>query len=84
MILALDLPQELSDELSAEAARLGLPLNEYALRVLSSGRVAGEMPKMGAELVSYWQSTGLIGTRPEIADSQEHARMLRGRAEARG
>jgi hypothetical protein len=84
MILALDLPQELSDELSAEAAQLGLSLNEYALRVLSSGRVAGEMPKTGAELVSYWQSAGLIGMRPEIADSQEHARMLRGQAEARG
>jgi hypothetical protein len=84
MILTLDLPQELGDELSAEAARMGLPVTEYALRILATGRAAGDMPKTGAELVAYWQREGLIGTRPDIADSQEHARMLRRQAETRG
>ena len=79
MILTLDLPQELGDQLSAEAARLGLSVVEYAVRILSMGRAVWDMPKTGAELVSYWQREGLIGTRPEITDSQEHARTLRSR-----
>lgn len=40
----LDLPQELEEELSAEAARLNLPLSEYVLRILSTKRTAGTMP----------------------------------------
>ena len=35
--LMLDLPAELEKELSAEAARRGLPLSEYALRLLAEG-----------------------------------------------
>lgn len=38
-------------------------------------------PKTGAELVGYWQDEGLIGTRPDIDDSQEYARTLRAIAE---
>jgi hypothetical protein len=38
-------------------------------------------PKTGAELVAYWQSEGLIGTRPDIADSQAYARGIRRQAE---
>lgn len=84
MTITLDLPQELERELSAEAARQGVPLSEYALRLLATGRPARPMPKTGAELVSYWQSEGLIGTRSDIADSQIHARVLREQAERRG
>jgi len=83
MGITLDLPQELESELSAEATRLGLPPAEYALRVLSAGRTVGTMPKNGAELVAYWQSEGLIGTRADISDSQEYARKLRDQAERR-
>jgi hypothetical protein len=38
MDLVLDLPAELESELTAEANRLGLPLKEYALRILAVGR----------------------------------------------
>jgi hypothetical protein len=83
MEITLDLSQELESELSIEAERLGLPLSEYVLRVLSTGRPVGTTPKTGAELVDYWQNEGLIGMRPDIADSQEHARLIRKIAERR-
>jgi hypothetical protein len=41
-----------------EATRLGLSLSEYALRLLSSGRVMGNLPTTGAEMVAYWQREG--------------------------
>jgi hypothetical protein len=83
MSVAVDLPEELEKELSAEAAELGLSLPEYVLRVLSTGIVIGKKPQTGAELVEYWQDEGLIGTRSEITDSQEHAGQIRNRAERR-
>jgi predicted nucleic acid-binding protein len=79
MSLVLDLPAELENELSAEAAQLGLPLTEYVMRVLSGVRTA----RSGAELVAYWQSAGLIGSRPDITDAAEHARALREKAQSR-
>ena len=83
MRIILDLPQELERELSLEAAQLGLPLAEYVLRLLATGRIVGNIPKTGAELMAYWQREGLIGTRPDIADSQKHAREIRAAAEKR-
>jgi hypothetical protein len=83
MRIILDLPQELERELSLEAAQLGLPLAEYVLRLLATGRIVGNIPKTGAELLAYWQNEGLIGTRPDIADSQKHAREIRAAAEKR-
>lgn len=83
MSIALDLPEELENELSAEAAQLGLSLPEYVLRVLSTGVVVGKRPKTGAELVDYWENEGLIGTRSDITDSQQHARQIRNEAERR-
>lgn len=83
MSIMLDMPRELEDELSAEAARLGLPLSEYVVRILATGRPRSFLPKTGAELVEFWQSEGLVGSRPEIADSQEHAHTLRRQAERR-
>jgi hypothetical protein len=38
MSLVLDLPPELETELAAEAARLGLPLAQYVLRLLAAAR----------------------------------------------
>jgi hypothetical protein len=83
MTLTLDLPKELESELSAEAARLGLPLPEYARRLLAAGRAPGATPKTGAELLAYWRREEVIGSRPDIADSQEHARAIRREAEKR-
>jgi hypothetical protein len=83
MSLVLDLPPDLESELSAEAARLRLPLSEYALRLLSLKQLPVPQPRNGAELLTYWQSEGLIGTRPDIADGPDHARELRQKAEKR-
>jgi cyanophycinase-like exopeptidase len=83
MTLTLDLPPKLVDELATEAARLGLSVSEYAARVLSQDRSLRVAPRTGADLVAYWQEEGLVGTRPEIADSESYARDLRREAERR-
>lgn len=83
MSITLDLPEELESELSAEAARLGLSLPEYALRLLAGARTGEDRPQSGAELIEYWRVEELIGARPDIGDSQAHARQLRERAERR-
>jgi hypothetical protein len=83
MSILLNLPPELESELAAEAAQLGLPLAEYALRLLSGGRISAPQPRNGAELLAYWQREGLVGTRPDIKDGPGHARALRQRAEKR-
>lgn len=81
MSLVLNLPPELESDLASEAAHLGLPLPEYALRLLAGGpRLT---PRTGAELLAYWQGEGLVGTRPEITDAPAHARALREQAQRR-
>ena len=85
MTLTLDLPQELERKLSAEAERLGLPLEQYALRRLDEAPTSTDSrPKDGAQLVAYWRREGVIGSRPDIENSQTHAREIRRRAERRG
>jgi hypothetical protein len=83
MSLVLDLPSELETELAAEAARLGLPLPEYALRLLAGGRNLRPAPRSGAELLAYWQGEGLVGTRTDIPDAPARARALREQAQRR-
>jgi hypothetical protein len=83
MSLVLDLPVELEKELAADAARLGLPLTEYVLRLLAGGRPPSPAPHTGAELLAYWQSESLIGTRSDIADGPAHARAIREEAQRR-
>jgi hypothetical protein len=83
MNIYLDLPADLEAELSTEASQLNLPLPEYVLRILSTRQVLSKLPKTGAELVAYWQSEGVINSRPDITDSQVHARHLRHEAETR-
>lgn len=83
MNINLDLPSELEDELSIEASQLKLPLTEYILRILSLRPFLQTPPKTGAELVTYWESTGVINSRSDISDSQEYARRLRHEAETR-
>ncbi|TVP69656.1 MAG: hypothetical protein EA342_02990 [Leptolyngbya sp. LCM1.Bin17] len=83
MNISIELPSDLENELSAEASQLKLPLAEYILRVLSFRPFLQNPPKTGVELVSYWESVGVINSRPDITDSQEHARRLRDQAEHR-
>jgi len=81
--ITLELPSELEHELATEASQLKLPLSEYILRVLSFRPFLQNPPKTGVELVAYWESVGVINSRPDIADSQEYARRLRDQAEHR-
>lgn len=83
MNVSLDLPSDLENELSTEASQLRLSLTEYILRILSFRPFLQNPPKTGAELVAYWESTGVINSRPDIVDSQEYARELRHKAETR-
>ena len=83
MDITLELPSELEGELSTEASLLKLPLAEYILRVLSFRPFLQNPPKTGIELVAYWESVGVINSRPDITDSQEHSIRLRRAAETR-
>lgn len=84
MKLTLELPVELEAELSAEAAELGVPVAEHALQILTERVLLdASRVKTGADLVAYWRRHNLIGTRPEITDSQSHARAIREQAERR-
>ena len=86
MTILLDLPGDLEEELAAEAARRGLPLAEYAVRVLAESRSTTadtDRPLTGAELVEYWQREGIIGSRPDIEDPVAFARALRERSQNR-
>jgi hypothetical protein len=83
MTISLDLPLELENELSAEASQLQLPLSEYILRVLAFRPFLQNPPKTGLDLVAYWESVGVINSRPDITDSQDHARRLRDQSEHR-
>ncbi|WP_055073581.1 hypothetical protein [Pseudanabaena sp. 'Roaring Creek'] len=83
MAITLDLPQELEQELSVEAGKISLSLPEYILQLLAVRKFLEGQLRTGTELVSYWQSEGLINSRPEIMDSQEYARQIRHVAEHR-
>ncbi len=83
MTLTLYLPDDLEAKLAREASQQGLALSEYVLRVLANGAPSGECLGTGAELVAYWQSEQLVGSRSDIGDSQVHARELRTQAERR-
>ena len=83
MNVSIELPSDLENELSAEASQLKLPRSEYILRVLSFRPFLQNPPKTGVELVAYWESIGVINSRPDITDSQEHARRLRDQTEHR-
>lgn len=79
MTVSLSLPSDLE----IEASKLNSPLDEYILRILSLRSFLPNPPKNGAELVAYWESVGVIGSRPDITDSQKYAQEIRNRAETR-
>ena len=83
MTLTLELPKDLERRLTTEAVRLGLPVEQYALRLHDDAPKTRTQPTNGAELVAFWQREGVIGSRPEIEDSQVHARRIRRQAEKR-
>jgi len=58
-------------------------IDNHLMRSRSTGVITGEIPQTGAELVEYWHKEGVIGTRPDVIDSQAHARQIREDAERR-
>lgn len=82
MTLKLELTQDLEKRLTGEAARLGMAVEQYVLQLLRNSSTGGSRSK-GAELVAFWRKEGVVGSRPDIDDSQEHARALRDRAQRR-
>lgn len=84
MTLTIDLTPEIEARLQAAAARHGLPVEEYALRVLDLGISADALPMTGAEALAYWKREGVIGLFSDRPDSPEFARELRRLAETRG
>lgn len=82
MKLVLDIPSELEAELSAKAELAGKDLQAYLLQVLVSNPPA-RPPANGRELVAYWKSEQLIGTREDIEDSAKYARKLRQQSQHR-
>jgi hypothetical protein len=83
MSLVLELPSALEAELTSEAAREGVPLAEYTLRLLVAARQSQVSPATGVNLVAYWRAEGLVGARNDIVDPAEHARQVRQQAEQR-
>ena len=83
MSIVLELPPELESELAVEAARLQLPLSEYALRLLVTRPHSDSKPSTGAELLQYWLNADLVGSRPDITDTAAYSRILRQQAETR-
>jgi len=83
MTLTLELPSDLERELAAEAERLGLSLDEYAVQVLATHGTSNSSPRNGAELVALLEAEGVIGARADITDPSAYARELRARAEHR-
>jgi hypothetical protein len=61
MTLTLELPHDLEHRLTTEAARLGLPVEQYALRLLGDLPKVEDRPTNGAELVAFWRREGVIG-----------------------
>ena len=84
MSKTVELPDDLADALSGEAAKAGMSLSEYAVRLLATVHPPAENVRTGADLVAYWQAEGVIGSCPDLPDSQEYARQLRDRAQRRG
>ena len=97
MTLILEMTPEQEQKLALKAQQQGMDTRDYALAVLFHEQapgssadeeilpLAGPLPPAngtGADLVAYWKREGLIGTRPDIEDSQKHARELRHKAES--
>ena len=74
---AIELPDDLAEVLTEEAAHRGMSLPDYAVYLLMSATPPSIPIRNGAELVAYWESEGLIGSRPDIADSEVESRRLR-------
>ena len=56
---------------------------DYVVRLLTSAQASATPVHTGADLVAFWRTEGLVGSRPDVADSQAEARRLREQAQRR-
>jgi hypothetical protein len=84
MSQSITLPDDLVKDLTVHADRMGLSLVDYVIYRLDAPSPPSSVITTGAELVEYWKAAGVIGTRPDIQDSQQEARNLREKAQRRG
>jgi len=73
----LDLPQDIEAALAEKAQRQGVSLERYGLWLLSGRILQEEAPRTGADLVEFWKREGVLGSRPDIKDSEAHSRGIR-------
>ena len=78
MPLILDLPSDLENALTAEAAGSDCPCRSMQFVFLPPFGFPIPSRAPGEELLAYWQNEGLIGTRSYIADAPQ--RLLAPRA----
>jgi hypothetical protein len=86
VVLEVELTPEIERELSRAAADEGLPLADYALKVLRCQAQQNRPKRTPAELVAEWEREGVLGIwadHPGIGDSSEFAAQLRAQAENR-
>lgn len=89
MTLTLELMPEQERHKGAEARHHNLAAVSGAKALLFDERETGrgdeavEEQWSGADLVADWEQEGVIGSRPNIKDSLEHARAIRQKAERR-
>jgi hypothetical protein len=83
MTLTLEVPAQVEDRPRVAAQRRGVDVSEYVRHALNVALLAEELPTDGPALLQFWQEAGVIGMRPDIADSQEHAAEIRRAASQR-
>jgi hypothetical protein len=84
MSITLEIPSPLLTTLAEQAAGAGVPIDEFALRVLSNYLRPVPSARTPAEVMAAWRSEGLIGDGSAVPDSPALARELRTKAERRG
>jgi hypothetical protein len=83
MSITIELSPDLEAQLVAEAARLKLPISEYASRILQGGHYPTVLARTGEEVVKYWKAESVIGSRNDIPDSAQRSAELRHRSNNR-
>jgi hypothetical protein len=83
MSITLNIPEAVLSELTNEAERLGVPLHDYMVTILATGRASEQRFQNGVDLVAYWRKEDVVGCRTDISDCAAHASEVRKAAERR-
>jgi len=84
MSQSIEIPDHLAASLAHEAKKLGISVNDLAIRVLESECHPVPERKTGTQVADLWRAAGVIGSRSDIEDAQIEARSLRRQSENRG